>query len=256
MKIIKNRMTFTQMALRELKIIDFLNKQVDPKDICHIIRKYDHFMFKNHICIIFELLTGNLFELLVKNNYVGLSLKTISFIMKQILEGVYQFQKIDVIHCDLKPENILIKIKKNDNINIKITDFGSACFDKHTIATYIQSRYYRAPEVLLTYPYSIQIDAWSIGCVAAELFIGTPLFPGCNEYDQISKIIHTLGNVPEFILHNSKKRDKFFFFERNHYRLKTQDEYYKVLIYKFRNFQKKNQRIITKCLGRSQVWKN
>lgn len=229
-KIIKNKKTFTNMSLRELRILEFLNTEVDPQDLSHIIRKYDHFMYKNHMCIIFELLNHNLLELLMKNNYSGLTLKTIGFILKQILEGIYQFQKINIIHCDLKPENILIKLKKSNDINIKITDFGSACFKSHTIATYIQSRYYRAPEVLVTYPYSSEIDMWSTGCVAAELFIGNPLFPGCNEYDQLLKIESVCGSIPSYMIQKCGKRDKFFTVDKQSklMRLKTKEEYYAV----------------------------
>ena len=218
------------MSLRELRILEFLNTEVDPQDLSHIIRKYDHFIYKNHMCIIFELLNHNLLDLLMKNNYTGLTLKTIGFILKQILEGIYQFQKINIIHCDLKPENILIKLKKSDDINIKITDFGSACFKSHTIATYIQSRYYRAPEVLVTYPYSAEIDMWSTGCVAAELFIGNPLFPGGNEFDQLGKIISVCGNLPMYMVQTCGKMEKFFIIDKltKQLRLKTKEEYYLV----------------------------
>lgn len=44
--------------------------------------------------------------------------------------------------------------------------------------TYIQSRYYRAPEVIFQRYYSTSIDMWSFGLMMAELSIGTPLFPG------------------------------------------------------------------------------
>jgi dual specificity protein kinase YAK1 len=172
----------------------------------------------------------------MKNNYCGLTLKTIGFILKQILEGIYQFSKINIIHCDLKPENILIKLKKSDDINIKITDFGSACFKKHTIATYIQSRYYRAPEVLVTYGYSAEIDMWSLGCVAAELFIGNPFFPGCNEFDQLLKIISICGPLPGDMTANCAKREKFYKIDNQtkYPRIKTKEEYYQVsIIYLF-----------------------
>ena len=61
--------------------------------------------------------------------------------------------------------------------DIKVIDLGSACFDGQTIYPYIQSRFYRAPEVVLGVSYDNAIDMWSIGCIAAELFVGLPLFP-------------------------------------------------------------------------------
>ena len=185
------------------------------------------------MCIVFELLSGDLFELLKKNNFLGISLITIRFILKQILEGIYQIQKINIIHCDLKPENILIKIKKSTEINIKISDFGSACFKNHAIASYIQSRYYRAPEVLIGHPYSAEIDIWSCGCIAAELFIGTPLLPGCNEYDQLFKIMSVMGNLPIYMIMNCKKKEKYMVLENKTFRIKTNDEYYKVCLVYF-----------------------
>jgi serine/threonine protein kinase len=78
---------------------------------------------------------------------------------------------------------------------IKIIDFGSACHETQTVYTYIQSRFYRSPEVLVGLPYSSAIDMWSLGCIAAELFLGLPLFPGSSEYNQLSRIVEMLGYV-------------------------------------------------------------
>lgn len=79
---------------------------------------------------------------------------------------------------------------------VKMIDFGSACFEGQTIYSYIQSRFYRAPEVLLGLPYGPPIDVWSLGCVAAELFLGLPLFPGVSEFNQVARIVEALGYVP------------------------------------------------------------
>jgi len=82
-----------------------------------------------------------------------------------------------------------------DSPDIKLIDFGSACYEGQTIYSYIQSRFYRSPEVLLGLPYSGAIDMWSLGCIAAELFLGLPLFPGVSEFNQISRIIEACGYV-------------------------------------------------------------
>jgi len=79
----------------------------------------------------------------------------------------------------------------------------------------------------MNYPYSSEIDIWSSGCVAAELFIGSPLFPGGNEFDQLSKIVSVCGYIPPYMIANCEKKDKFFVFNKNKgYRLKTKEEYY------------------------------
>ena len=79
---------------------------------------------------------------------------------------------------------------------IKVVDFGSACHERHTVFTYIQSRFYRSPEVMLGLPYSTAIDMWSVGCIAVELFLGLPLFPGSSEYNQITRIVEMFGYDP------------------------------------------------------------
>lgn len=85
------------------------------------------------------------------------------------------------MHCDLKPENVLLK--KPNKSSIKIIDFGSSCFESERYYTYIQSRFYRAPEIMLGIPYTPAIDMWSLGCIVFECLIGVPIFAGENERD-------------------------------------------------------------------------
>ena len=87
---------------------------------------------------------------------------------------------------------------ENDYINLlfQVIDFGSASHvSKAVCNTYLQSRYYRAPEIILGLPFCEAIDMWSLGCVVAELFLGWPLYPGSSEYDQIRYISQTQGIV-------------------------------------------------------------
>lgn len=79
-------------------------------------------------------------------------------------------------------------------------DFGSSCFEKETIYTYIQSRYYRAPEVILGIPYNRKIDIWSFACIIAELHLGYPIFAGDEEHEQMCLIIEVLGLPPHQML--------------------------------------------------------
>lgn len=46
--------------------------------------------------------------------------------------------------------------------------------------------------------YTASIDMWSLGCIAVELFLGLPLFPGTSEYNQLTRIIEMLGYVSKF----------------------------------------------------------
>lgn len=96
--------------------------------------------------------------------------------------------------------------------------------------TYIQSRFYRSPEVLLGLPYSAAIDMWSLGCIVVELFLGLPLFPGSSEYNQVSRITEMMGLPPNWMLEVGKQSGEFYEkvhdeFGRRTYRLKSLEQY-------------------------------
>lgn len=95
-------------------------------------------------------------------------MKLVKLLTKQLLDSMAQLKNFQMIHCDLKPENILLC--QPDKPNIKVIDFGSACFTRNTIYTYIQSRFYRSPEVILGLPYTESIDMWSLGCIVGNYF--------------------------------------------------------------------------------------
>ncbi|KPP61894.1 dual specificity tyrosine-phosphorylation-regulated kinase 2-like [Scleropages formosus] len=77
------------------------------------------------------------------------------------------------------------------------------------IYTYIQTRFYRAPEVILGSRYGMPIDMWSFGCILVELLTGYPLFPGEDEEDQLACIIELLGMPPQKVLNVSKRAKNF-----------------------------------------------
>uniref|UniRef100_A0A1J3JMH3 Serine/threonine-protein kinase ppk15 n=1 Tax=Noccaea caerulescens TaxID=107243 RepID=A0A1J3JMH3_NOCCA len=209
-KVIKNQPAYYQQALVEVSILTTLNKKYDPEDKHHIVRIYDYFLHQRHLCICFELLDMNLYELIKINQFRGLSLSIVQLFSKQILLGLALLKDAGIIHCDLKPENILLctSVKPTE---IKIIDFGSACMEDRTVYSYIQSRYYRSPEVLLGYQYTTAIDMWSFGCIVAELFLGLPLFPGASEFDILRRMVEILGKQPpDYVLKEAKNTNKFF----------------------------------------------
>jgi dual specificity tyrosine-phosphorylation-regulated kinase 2/3/4 len=158
--------------------------------------------------IVFEILGLNLYELLKRNSFRGLSSTLIKRISKQVLESLKALAKEHVIHCDLKPENILLS---DANLSlVKLIDFGSSCFSNQRVYTYIQSRFYRAPEVVLGIPYSSSIDIWSFGCILVELYTGIPIFPCETEKELICRIIEVLGEPPKDILSKGTRTHVFF----------------------------------------------
>eukprot|EP00271_Cylindrocystis_brebissonii_P010019 TRINITY_DN259_c0_g1_i1.p1 TRINITY_DN259_c0_g1~~TRINITY_DN259_c0_g1_i1.p1 ORF type:complete len:1341 (-),score=300.84 TRINITY_DN259_c0_g1_i1:710-4732(-) len=207
-KVIKNDPAYNKQAGVEISILNMLNLEHDPDNRHHIVRLFDSFEFQGHLCIVFELLGENLYELLRDRNLRGLPLRFVRLFTKQLVESLIVLQKANVIHCDLKPENILLQGHAGQ---LKTVDFGSACIGGYTVYTYIQSRFYRSPEVLLEHEYTTAIDMWSLGCVAAELFIGVPLFPGQSVYEQMQRIMETLECQPsDEFLWRSKKTSNFF----------------------------------------------
>jgi serine/threonine protein kinase len=101
---------------------------------------------------------------------VGCWLFVLQVITRQCLEALEYLHHLGIIHCDLKPENILIKSYRR--CEIKVIDLGSSCFKSDNLCLYVQSRSYRAPEVILGLPYDQKIDLWSLGCILAELCSG------------------------------------------------------------------------------------
>lgn len=110
----------------------------------------EYFEFRNHTCFTFELLSINLYELIKKNKFQGFSLPLVRKFAYAILQCLNLLYKNQLIHCDLKPENILLK--HPGRTGIKVIDFGSSCYEHQRVYTYIQSRFYRAPEVILGAP--------------------------------------------------------------------------------------------------------
>ena len=150
----------------------------------------------------------NLYQFLKVNNYQGLHQSLIKKHCSQILQALRLMDRYKVIHCDLKPENILVK--PCDSQTIKVIDFGSACFCDKRLYTYIQSRFYRAPEIILGLPYSTAIDMWSLGCILVELFTGRPIFPGENEAEQMGCMMEVLGIPSTKLLARATRRSFFF----------------------------------------------
>ena len=93
---------------------------------------------------------------------------------------------------------------------MKLIDFGSSCYTYKRMFTYIQSRFYRAPEVLLGLSYSTSIDMWSFGCLLYELYTGHPLFPSKTEQDLFARIVEVLGTPPPDLVARGKFSPKFY----------------------------------------------
>lgn len=206
-KIIRNKKRFHHQALVEVKILEHLREK-DSEDSTNIIHIKEFFYFRNHLCITFECLSINLYEFIKNNNFQGVSIGLIRRFAIQLLTSMRFLRRQRVVHCDLKPENILLK--QANKSGIKVIDFGSSCFEDERVYTYIQSRFYRSPEVILGLPYGVSIDMWSLGCILAELYTGYPIFPGENEVEQLACIMEICGLPPRRLVEASTRKKMFF----------------------------------------------
>lgn len=130
----------------------------------------------------------------------------------QICRAIAYCHSVGICHRDIKPQNLLLDPSSHV---VKLCDFGSAkiLVKGEANVSYICSRYYRSPELIFeSTNYNTQIDTWSLGCVFAECYLGSPLFQGGSAVDQLVEIIKVLG-VPskEEVLAMNPNYDKFVF---------------------------------------------
>lgn len=183
----------------------------------HIVPALDIFLDplskKLHICM--EYMDGNLYQLMKARDNKYLEGKHVKSILYQILSGLDHIHAHNFFHRDIKPENILVSTSApNDSTfsrysnlvtppstpptyTVKIADFGLAreTHSKSPYTTYVSTRWYRAPEVLLRAgEYSAPVDIWAVGAMAVEIATLKPLFPGVNEVDQVWRICEIMGS--------------------------------------------------------------
>lgn len=203
---------FCRRTLREIQIILTLD-HYNIISIVDIIRdqSLETYQDLSEIFLVFEFMESDLHNLLKSQQLSNQVIQAFSY---QIIAAIKYIHSADIIHRDLKPGNILI----NSDCVLKICDFGLARKDNSETASkisnqnsetsepsidpamtqYVATRWYRAPEVLLSEGnYSKFMDIWSVGCIIAEMIQNVPLFPGQHAQHQVSLIFDFLGNPQE-----------------------------------------------------------
>jgi serine/threonine protein kinase len=210
-KIIRNSKDFFDQSLDEVKLLLHLNGNCEDADEKRILQLYDYFYYKEHMVLVCELLRDNLYEFAKYNREHEpdryFTLPRVRSVAKQVLTALAYVHHLGLLHCDLKPENILIK--SYSRCTVKVIDFGSSCFKTDSLSSYVQSRCYRAPEVVLGCPYDGRIDVWSLGAILPELLTGHVLFRNDTLAQMLARIAAICGPFPEAMLHRGRHTSCF-----------------------------------------------
>mmetsp|Transcript_19954 Transcript_19954/g.35477 ORF Transcript_19954/g.35477 Transcript_19954/m.35477 type:complete len:503 (+) Transcript_19954:59-1567(+) len=202
-KAIRKSERMMQIGSKEAELLQRLKRSPEEKRR-YLVEYLETFQHCDHLCLVFEPMRMNMRQLLFqKGRHVGIELHDVQLYSKQILLALKTLRAYGIVHADIKPDNILVS---NDLKVAKLCDFGCAYYVqdtsmKHT--SYMVSRFYRAPEVILGLPQeyvSTQIDMWALAACVFELFAGKILFPGKNNNEMLRLAMKAKGNVPSRML--------------------------------------------------------
>jgi serine/threonine protein kinase len=152
------------------------------------------FMSGSDSCVVFELLGRPLLSAMRLRRMRSDEIRVIA---RDMFAALAFLHARNIVHCDIKPENLIYA--RGSKGRVKLADFGTSCFIGQPIFEYFQSRYYRAPEVILGMKFDGAIDVWSLGCVLAEMALGDPLFQAEDEEELLGRIIEVIGAPPEYM---------------------------------------------------------
>lgn len=205
-KCMKNRFESIDQVnnLREIQAL----RRLSPHEHIITLEEVLYDQPTGRLALVFELMDANLYELIRgRRHYLNPNL--IKSYMWQLMKSLDHMHRKGIFHRDIKPENILIENCTDVGRGLKLADFGSCrgIYSKQPYTEYISTRWYRAPECLLTDGYyGPEMDMWGAGCVMFEITSLYPLYPGSNEVDQISRIHKVLGTPSQEILQKFRSK--------------------------------------------------
>jgi serine/threonine protein kinase len=211
LKVIKNTKDFFDQSLDEIKILELL-RQTGKCQEKNLVEMKTFFYHREHLIIVTELLRQNLFEfgkfIIDNDEEPYFTMTRLAYMTRQCLVALDFVHQLGLVHSDVKPENILLSSYSRSQV--KLIDFGSSCYLTDRQSSYIQSRSYRAPEVVLGLPYDGRIDIWSLGCVVAEMFTGEVTFQNDSIVSMLSRIESICGTFPRHMIAQGRQSGRFF----------------------------------------------
>jgi Protein kinase domain len=171
-KVVRNVKRYHESAIIEANIIRDVNRR-GGRGLSHCAVMYDAFSYHGHFCMVFESLGPSLYEYLKHREYKPFPISCVRHFAVQLLETLEFLHSFEIIHTDLKLENLLLLNDREvpyrdgqmipENTRIKVIDFGGATYDSEKKSSIVNTRQYRAPEVILGCGWSMPSDLWSLG---------------------------------------------------------------------------------------------
>lgn len=172
-------------AVREVALL----KELDHPNI---VRLHGILSYSKYLYLVLELSAMDLKRFCTRGPLKMCDIKAVSL---QLLRGVAELHRRQIMHRDLKPQNVLVD--EEPELRVRIADFGLARATNAPAQLYtteVTTLWYRAPEVLLgSQTYTEAVDVWSAGCIIGELVRGSPLFAGKDERDMLCRLVEALG---------------------------------------------------------------
>lgn len=212
-KVIRAVQKYRDASQIEIRVLQCL-RQHDPLNRYQCVQLLESFNFRNHICIVFDLLDCSVFDFLKSNKFQPFPCRDIWLFARQLLRSVAYMHRLSLIHTDLKPENVLLVDASFDvtstsrrsnarkkrvlrNAEIRLIDFGSATFSNEYHSGVVSTRHYRAPEIILGMGWSFPCDIWSLGCILVEFYTGEALFQTHDNLEHLAMMEMVLGKLPD-----------------------------------------------------------
>ncbi|KAL7678318.1 hypothetical protein ACOME3_004546 [Neoechinorhynchus agilis] len=211
LKVLHYGQSYTADGDEEIAILRKLELQKASNQF-NIVKVFDAFRHNGHTMIAFELLGVDLYKHLKESGILRLSLRSIRPIAQQCLVALKKLNQLGIVHADIKMDNIMLVNPIRQPYRVKLIDFGVAFTKNQKNIDFhcVQNLYYRAPEVLIGYPFFEAIDVWSLGLVLVRLFLGTHIYAASSELEQLNNITAMQGELPRQLLSRGTRTELFY----------------------------------------------
>ncbi|MES1909802.1 MAG: hypothetical protein MHM6MM_002503 [Cercozoa sp. M6MM] len=210
-KIVRSVPRYLDAAEIEVEILEKMKRRAEAQGIDlrerSIVPVIDHFWTKQnenkHLVIEFESLGPSLYDEIKANRHRGFRFSRVRNFAKQMCRALdFMHTTCDLTHTDIKPENVLLVDAHRDEI--RVIDFGGATFSEQHHSKMVNTRQYRAPEVILGLPWSHSSDMWSLGCMLVELVTGALLFQTHEDHEHLALMERILDkDLPQSMLQSA-----------------------------------------------------